>query len=121
LFLAVMIAGIATSIFFASRYSDLDRTIERNRAAMSAHLKDETESSGDASLRVAKAVESDESLFDETLVAMSARRTAGFLSLGSLAVALVAIAMVGSVRGNKRKADALSALPTRVGSPPAPG
>lgn len=39
---------------------------------MSAHLKTQTEPSEAASLRVAKAVESDEALFDETLIAMSA-------------------------------------------------
>lgn len=91
----LMLIGIAISVVFAWRYADLSRTVERNKATMASHLQQGAESTEDASLRVARAVENDEQLFNDTLVAGSAKRTAGFIALFALTITIVALTLLG--------------------------
>jgi hypothetical protein len=94
--LMIMIAGLAVGVFFGMRYSELDRTIDANKAQMARNLGNQPDSSVNPSIRIAKAVERDEQLFDDTLLATAAKRTAGLISIFGLCVAILAITLVGS-------------------------
>jgi hypothetical protein len=60
----IMIGALGVSVFFGMRYSELGRTIDANKAQMVRDLANQRDSSVDPSIRIAKAVEEDEQLFE---------------------------------------------------------
>jgi len=72
--LFTIVAALAVAVSAGWKRNDLNRRVLANRASMAEHLSRNSRAGAEASSRIAQVVESDEGLFDETLMLMTMRR-----------------------------------------------